>query len=100
MIVGAVLVLCYERLLTRWARKGFSDLQKLGLITGALGFFALFLDWILELLEGWEQQLWGWFSSSISFGSERISSCIFPRSERRFNSGLRCRSQPNLACDS
>jgi hypothetical protein len=49
MIVGAVLVLGYERLLTRWARKGFSDLQKLGLMTGALSFFALFLDWTLEL---------------------------------------------------
>jgi hypothetical protein len=49
MIVGAVLVLGYERLLTRWARRGFTDLQKLGLITGALSFFALFLDWILEL---------------------------------------------------
>jgi hypothetical protein len=42
MIVGAILVLGYERLLTRWARRGFSDLQKLGLMTGALGFFAVF----------------------------------------------------------
>src|SRR5207245_10498983 len=38
MIVGGFMVLGYERLLTRWARRGFSDIQKLGLITGALGF--------------------------------------------------------------
>jgi hypothetical protein len=50
MIVGAILVLGYERLLTRWARRGFSDLQKLGLMTGALGFFAAFFDFILESL--------------------------------------------------
>jgi hypothetical protein len=48
MIVGAILVLGYERLLTRWARRGFSDLQKLGLMAGALGFFAAFFDFILE----------------------------------------------------
>ncbi len=48
MIVGAILVLGYERLLSRWARRGFSDLQKLSLMTGALGFFAAFLDFILE----------------------------------------------------
>jgi hypothetical protein len=50
MIVGAILVLGYERLLTRWARRGFSDLQKLGLMTGALGFFAALFDLILEFL--------------------------------------------------
>ena len=50
MIVGAILILGYERLLSRWARKGFQDVQKLGLITGALGFWAAFLDPILELL--------------------------------------------------
>jgi hypothetical protein len=50
MIVGAILVLGYERLLTRWARRGFSDLQKLGLIAGAMGFFAAFFDVILELI--------------------------------------------------
>jgi hypothetical protein len=48
MIVGAILVLGYERLLTRWARRGFSDLQKRGLMAGALGFFAAFFDFILE----------------------------------------------------
>jgi hypothetical protein len=48
MIVGAILVLSYERLLTRRARRGLSDLQKLGLMTGALGFFAAFFDFILE----------------------------------------------------
>jgi len=52
MIVGGFMVLGYERLLTRWARRGFSDLQKLGLITGALGFFALFFDFILDLFLG------------------------------------------------
>jgi hypothetical protein len=46
------MVLGYERLLTRWARRGFSDLQKLGLITGALCFFALFFDFILDLFLG------------------------------------------------
>jgi hypothetical protein len=49
MIVGAILVLGYEKLLSGWARKGFNDLQKLGLMTGALGFWALFFDPILEL---------------------------------------------------
>jgi hypothetical protein len=52
MILGGFMVLGYERLLTRWARRGFSDLQKLGLITGALGFFALFFDFILDLFFG------------------------------------------------
>ena len=46
------MVLGYERLLTRWARRGFNDLQKLGLMTGALGFFALFFDFILDLFLG------------------------------------------------
>jgi hypothetical protein len=50
MIVGAILVLGYEKLLTRWARRGFGDLQKLGLMTGALGFFAALFDFILESL--------------------------------------------------
>jgi len=52
MIIGAFMVLGYERLLTSWARKGFNDLQKLGLMTGAIGFFALFFDFILDLLLG------------------------------------------------
>jgi hypothetical protein len=52
MIVGGLVVLCYERLLTRWARRGFTDLQKLGVMTGALGFFALFFDFILDLFLG------------------------------------------------
>ena len=50
MIVGALAVLGYERLLSKWARRGFTDLQKLGLMTGALGFFAAFFDLILESL--------------------------------------------------
>ena len=50
MIVGGLVVVSYERLLSRWARKGFIDLQKLGLMTGALGFFAAFFDLILESL--------------------------------------------------
>jgi hypothetical protein len=50
MIIGALLVWGYEKLLSRWATRGFNDLQKLGLITGALGFWALFFDPILELL--------------------------------------------------
>jgi hypothetical protein len=52
MVIGGFMVLGYERLLTRWARRGFTDLQKLGLITGALGFFALFFDFILDLFLG------------------------------------------------
>jgi hypothetical protein len=52
MIIGGLMVLGYERLLTRWARIGFTDLQKLGLMTGALGFFALFFDFILDLFLG------------------------------------------------
>ncbi len=36
MIIGALLVLGYEKLLSGWATRGFNDLQKLGLITGPL----------------------------------------------------------------
>ena len=50
MLVGGLIVLGYERLLSRWAQRGFNDLQKLGLMTGALGFFAGFFDLILESL--------------------------------------------------
>ena len=50
MAIGGLVVLGYERLLSRWARDGFNDLQKLGLMTGALGFFAMFFDLILELI--------------------------------------------------
>lgn len=50
IMVGGLMVLGYERLLSRWAQRGFSDLQKLGLMTGALGFFAAFFDIILETL--------------------------------------------------
>jgi hypothetical protein len=50
MILGAFLVLGFERLLSRWAAKGFNNVQSLGLITGALGFWALFFDVILELV--------------------------------------------------
>jgi hypothetical protein len=52
MVVGGFMVLGYERLLSQWARRGFTDLQKLGLITGALGFFALFFDFILDIFLG------------------------------------------------
>jgi hypothetical protein len=52
MFVGGFMVLGYERVLTRWARRGFSDLQKLGLMAGALGFFALFFDFILDIFLG------------------------------------------------
>jgi hypothetical protein len=52
MIVGGFLVLGYERLLAGWARRGFTDQQKLGLMTGAIGFFALFFDFILDLFLG------------------------------------------------
>ena len=68
MIVGAILVLGYERLLTRWAKRGFSDLQKLGLMTGALGFFAAFLDFILESFGRFGTSALGSPSSSTSFG--------------------------------
>ena len=50
MILGALAVFVYERLLSKWARRGFTNLQKLGLMTGALGFFAAFFDLILESL--------------------------------------------------
>ncbi len=48
MIVGALLVFGFERLLRIWAKQGFSDLQRLGLASGALGFF-IGLSPILEL---------------------------------------------------
>lgn len=50
MIVGGVLVLGYEGLLMRWAKKGFSDIQRLGLIMGGLGFWTFFWDPLLEFL--------------------------------------------------
>ena len=50
MAIGGLAVFGYERLLSHWAIRGFSDLQKLGLMTGALGFFAGFLDIVLEIL--------------------------------------------------
>jgi hypothetical protein len=50
MIIGGLMILAYERLLASWARRGFTDLQKLGLMTGALAFFAAFLDFVLETL--------------------------------------------------
>ena len=50
MIVGGLVVLGYEQLMTRWAKIGFNNTQKLGLITGAIGFWALFFDSILELI--------------------------------------------------
>ena len=49
MILAGLLFLAYERLLSRWSRRGLNDYQKLGLITDAIGFFALFFDLILDL---------------------------------------------------
>jgi len=48
MLIGILGVLGYERILRRWAHEGFTDLQRLGLAGGALGFF-VFFDWILEI---------------------------------------------------
>ncbi len=48
MLVGVLGVLAYDRILSRWASRGLTELQKLGLAAGALGFFILF-DVILEL---------------------------------------------------
>lgn len=42
------MVLGYERLLTNWSRKGMTDYEKLGLVTGSLTFFTLFFDFIIE----------------------------------------------------
>jgi hypothetical protein len=50
MIVGALMILGYEKLLTRLAMRGFNDLQKLGLMTGALGFWTFFWDPLLEII--------------------------------------------------
>ena len=50
MTIGALLILGYERLLTHWARRGFSDLHRLGPMTGALGFWGVFWDPLLEFL--------------------------------------------------
>ena len=48
MLIGASIVFGFERLLRRWAKQGFSDLQRLSLVSGALGFF-IGLSPILEL---------------------------------------------------
>ncbi len=48
MLVGVLGVLAYERILSRWASQGLTELQRLGLAAGALGFFIL-LDVILEM---------------------------------------------------
>jgi type IV secretory pathway TrbD component len=48
MILGIVLVFGYARLLTSWSGKGLTEYQKLGVVTGALVFFALFFDFIIE----------------------------------------------------
>ncbi len=48
MLVGVLGVFGYERVLNRWAAHGFTDVQRLGLATGCLGFFMLF-DVILEI---------------------------------------------------
>lgn len=50
MIVGAVMISGYERLLTRWSIRGFNDAQRLALISGALGFWTVFWDPLLEIL--------------------------------------------------
>ena len=48
MLIGGLIVFGFERLLKRWAKEGFSDLQRLSLASGALGFF-IGLSPILEL---------------------------------------------------
>jgi hypothetical protein len=48
MAVGIVLVFGYEKLLTDWSRRGLTEYQKLGLVTGSLVFFALFFDFVIE----------------------------------------------------
>src|SRR2546427_260811 len=48
MLIGGFIVFGFERLLRRWAKEGFSDLQRLTLASGALGFF-IGLSPILEL---------------------------------------------------
>jgi hypothetical protein len=47
-LIGILGVLGYERILRGWAHEGFTDLQRLSLAGGALGFF-VFFDWILEI---------------------------------------------------
>ncbi len=49
MIVGALPVMGYQRLLSRWSPKGWTDLQRLGLAAGAVFFFALLFDPVLEI---------------------------------------------------
>jgi len=39
MLIGWSIVFGFERLLRRWAKEGFSDLQRLTLASGSLGFF-------------------------------------------------------------
>ena len=48
MAVGFLVALAYQNLLCRWSLRGFSDLQRLSIIAGALGFF-MFFDFVLEL---------------------------------------------------
>ncbi len=45
---GFLVVLAYQKLLRRWCLQGFSDVQRLMVAAGALGFF-MFFDVILEL---------------------------------------------------
>ena len=51
MIVGAILVMGYERLLSHWALKRIQRYAEAGSYDGALGFWAIFFDPILELLD-------------------------------------------------
>ena len=48
MAVGFLVALAYQNLLRRWSLQGFSDLQRLTIAAGALGFF-MFFDFILKL---------------------------------------------------
>lgn len=48
MLIGVLGVLGYERIVRSWASEGFTDLQRLGLASGAAGFF-MFFDAILEI---------------------------------------------------
>ena len=51
MILGGLLVLANERLLSKWSRAGLNEYKKLGLITGEIVFFALFFDFVLEFAQ-------------------------------------------------
>lgn len=87
MVVGVLVVLGYERLLSRWAQRGFTDIQKLSLMTGALGFFAGFFDLILESL--------GRIGTS-ALGISFVIYLLWIRKKIIFHLGPRRRSLPEM----